>query len=114
MSASSQVAHIWRTLCSGLQPLYRRLLLFTLLPHPSSGFAPFDCPQGPSGQVGPYNVGSRAACAGEFYFIRYVCASLYATSYYDEERQSQRLKLKGDKEVAQEQLDKLVAGQLRV
>lgn len=37
---------------------------------------------------------------------------LYATSYYDEERQSQRLKLKGDKEVAQEQLDKLVAGQL--
>lgn len=37
--------------------------------------------------------------------------SLYAASYYEEERQSQRLKLKGDKEVAQEQLDKLVAGE---
>lgn len=35
----------------------------------------------------------------------------YTTSYYEEERQSQRLKLKGDKEVAQEQLDKLVTGQ---
>ena len=39
-----------------------------------------------------------------------MCVSLYDTSYFPEERQSQRSKLKGDKEVAQEQLDKLVAG----
>ena len=38
-------------------------------------------------------------------------SSSHTTSYYEEERQSQRLKLKGDKEVAQEQLDKLVTGQ---